>query len=463
MENNFDNREFEQFLKQNADQYRMFPSEKVWNGIHHTLHNRRKRTGLVLLLLTLTAATVSLVMLSKPAKQKQVSYVQESSVKSPAPEANKSVSGILNPVIETNRLSNSVSVIPSQNNSYTLDSFTGVTNNPTNISNKEVNETELIFVETKTPVNKLPPVEVNKEELTDLPVNIYFNDQATDNNPDFLTHSSQSNGADNELKKVVQKNIYPMSIESVVNSFRQTAKKKITLQAYFTPTISYRKLSGNNSFINAANNTSLGIVYSYDVNKAVTHKPGLGLELGISARYAVSNNIKIKGGVQFNVRRYEIKAFNYSGEVATIALNQGAGVSSISTWTKYRNFNGYSPNWLQNYYFSISAPVGAEFKIGENKKRSFGVAGTIQPTYVLNDRAYLITTDFKNYAEIPSLIRRWNVNASLEAFVNYSTGKINWRLGPQVRYQMLSSFQNKYPVKENLYDYGLKVGIMLNQ
>jgi len=61
------------------------------------------------------------------------------------------------------------------------------------------------------------------------------------------------------------------------------------------------------------------------------------------------------------------------------------------------------------------------------------------------------------------LIRKWNVNSSFETFAAYSTGKINWKVGPQVRYQLLSSFQEKYPVKEHLFDFGLKVGIMLNK
>ena len=46
MESNFNNRDFEQFVKQNADQYRMFPSEKVWKGIHNTLHTRRRWYGI---------------------------------------------------------------------------------------------------------------------------------------------------------------------------------------------------------------------------------------------------------------------------------------------------------------------------------------------------------------------------------------------------------------------------------
>jgi hypothetical protein len=91
------------------------------------------------------------------------------------------------------------------------------------------------------------------------------------------------------------------------------------------------------------------------------------------------------------------------------------------------------------------------------------MAATIQPTYVLGDRAYLISTDYKNYSQVPWLMRRWNVNTSLETFVSYSTGTLRWQVGPQVRYQLLSSFVEKYPVKENLFDYGLKIAVSIDK
>src|ERR1700686_4306703 len=77
MENNNNNRDFEQFVKQNADQYRMFPSEKVWQGIHNTLHTRRRwySIGLGLLLLT-TGAAVSWVMFSSSPKNEKTSTGQ---------------------------------------------------------------------------------------------------------------------------------------------------------------------------------------------------------------------------------------------------------------------------------------------------------------------------------------------------------------------------------------------------
>jgi len=61
------------------------------------------------------------------------------------------------------------------------------------------------------------------------------------------------------------------------------------------------------------------------------------------------------------------------------------------------------------------------------------------------------------------LIRRWNVNTGAEIIVGIKSGKTRWQIGPQVRYQTLSSFKDKYPVKENLFNFGLKAGVTLNQ
>jgi hypothetical protein len=258
------------------------------------------------------------------------------------------------------------------------------------------------------------------------------------------------------------------TIESVVNLYIPKGKKrKSEFQLYFTPTVSYRRLTENKSYLRAVpqNMATTNLAALYDVNSMVEHKPDLGVELGFAFKFPVSPRIKLRTGMQFNVNRYDIKAFTYVPERATIALNTRArGVDSVNTISSYRNFSGGLPNWLQNYYFQVSTPVGVEVALSPKaKKTRFGVATTIQPTYVLGDRAYLISTDYKNYSQVPWLMRRWNVNTSLETFVSYTTGTLRWQVGPQVRYQLLSSFVEKYPVKENLFDYGLKIGISLDK
>ena len=264
-----------------------------------------------------------------------------------------------------------------------------------------------------------------------------------------------------------EKDITSQPIETSINSYSLVSKrKKITWQIYFLPTVSYRKLAENKNFLISTQqitaSSPLNSAVTNDINEVVTHKPDIGLELGFNVAYPLSRRIKVTAGLQMNISKYDIKAYPYVREEARIALSKNNGSTSISTiQTNYRNFQTYTKaDWLSNFYISASLPVGLEASLTNMRKTYLGVGGTIQPTYILGDRAYLLSTDFKNYAKIPSLTRDWNVSTSFEIFAGYTTGKLKWKVGPQVRYQLLSSFQKKYPVKEHLIDFGLKVGVM---
>lgn len=493
MERNYNNREFEQYIKKNADQYRMIPSEKVWKGINNSLHTRRKWYGIGLAsLLFLTTVSVTWVMLSYPSKQQvainPVKEVSKSIV--PIEPANptrvtapKPASGDINKLLSLNKFDKTENItatdnLPdpdhdnslSENNSGTLlfslntghDAVEVTVNSP------------LIATEKKQHLSSSGPIPgsgsgINTNLITG---NIANTNTATDASAASIVATDKENKAVNKLpfytESVRSKQhsvLYPLTIESVVNSYKpKKVHKKLSWQIYATPTVSYRRLKANKAS-RGEGTFAAPIAYPFssltDVNKAVTHKPDMGLELGFSARYPLTKNLKLRAGFQFNINRYDIKAFVYNGEQATINLS--GDNNSVTAWTYYRNYNGYKSDWLKNFYFSVSAPLGAELKLLGNNKTSFGIAGTVQPTYILREKAYLISTDYKNYAKVPWLIRDLNVNTSFETFVNFTsrTG-VKWQIGPQVRYQVLSSFHNKYPVRENLFDYGLKIGVSLN-
>ena len=440
MERNFNN-EFERFLKENADQHRMYPSAKVWSGIYNSLHTRRKWFGLGIALLLLTGGLVTVLVTHSP---------KETGLSANKPALNEKS---LPPHSQTTAPFEHVfdNKLPVNSSFATTENRHVILNN--NLYGTEGNdliieENNLLQNETAT---SLEPLALNiTDELTD---------QDLANNAHLQKISAYP-------KKFTASNPFDWTIESVLNSFRLPKQKRFILQFNFTPTISYRKLSANKAFLGSASqqpNAPASFAALYDVNNAVTHKPDIGLEVGFTSKYSLASNFRVKAGLQFNVNRYDIKAFNYHNELTTIALKTNAGVDSVYATSSHRNFSGYKSDWLQNFYFEISAPVGIEIDIAGDDRVQFGVAGTIQPTYILGDRAYLLSTDYKNYAEVPWLIRRWNISTGLETFVSYSTGKMNWQVGPQVRYQLLSSFAKQYPVKENLFDFGLKVGVSLNK
>jgi hypothetical protein len=53
------------------------------------------------------------------------------------------------------------------------------------------------------------------------------------------------------------------------------------------------------------------------------------------------------------------------------------------------------------------------------------------------------------------------VNGALEAFLSYKTRSgLRWQIGPEFRYQMLSTYNSQYSIREHLKGYGLKFGIV---
>src|ERR1700733_8574707 len=42
MERNFYSDEFEQLIREKTEQYKMYPSEKVWKGVYNSLHTKKR-------------------------------------------------------------------------------------------------------------------------------------------------------------------------------------------------------------------------------------------------------------------------------------------------------------------------------------------------------------------------------------------------------------------------------------
>lgn len=438
MKRNFTNENFEDFLRQSSDDLRMQPSGKVWKGISNQLNQRRRRVGFAIgtfLLALSTFAYLAVQNTSRKFAESTSTNKAKAAIKPAANETFQNITGNATFGNDGNKINHVLKNSPVTKANHT--SLFAANN----------------FIIKEIPREENYTTQQDASSFVPTIVDSYF-ESTTEEKTNFQTPA---------LEKRLT---YPLTIESVVNSYKPSKKKKLSFQFYFTPTTSYRKLSENKSFLlsQSPTNPSYAPALIFDVNNVVTHRPDLGFEMGMAAKYFLTRKMKLLGGLQFNVNRYNIKAYNAVTSVATIMFNgRRNNLDSLNAITTLSNTNGYKTDWLQNYYIQISAPVGVELKLAGNDKVQFGLSTTIQPTYVLGDRAYLISTDYKSYAEVPQLVRRWNVNTALSTFVGYSTGRLGWQVGPQVRYQLLSSFIDKYPVKENLFDFGLKVGISINK
>ena len=469
MDGQFDHNEFEHFLKQNADAHRLYPSDRVWARIHKRLHGRRRMVAF-LLLLPLLAGLGWFVA-------KQVGGHSTSGVNPP-----DTVLSATNSLGATDANRTATLATPEDNAPAHTNSNDAIVENPApRISQKS--PLTVVAASTKTLVKKTVNT-IGSEDPADqaaFPTS-HFSSTSTDNSPSEITLQATSDvgKADNRTaaettllaprKQAESEEGLPLDIESVVNSYqRQLHRPRFRWQLHFTPTVSYRSLKEDQKFIaqarmNTASSTA-PMANSTDLASVIRHRPDIGMQLGITGTYPISKKLDWVTGIQFNVSKYDIAAYNYPSEVATIALmNSWGGTSTVSTLTSFRS-SGFrsTASWLRNYYYSVSLPIGLQWRVLGKKQTHWGISATVQPTYMVGNRSYVISVDYQNYAEVPYLINKWNLNVGLETYARFQLGKTDFQVGPQLRYQALSSFKKGYPVQEHLYDFGIKLGIRLGK
>ncbi|WP_206203622.1 hypothetical protein, partial [Thermococcus sp. M36] len=93
------------------------------------------------------------------------------------------------------------------------------------------------------------------------------------------------------------------------------------------------------------------------------------------------------------------------------------------------------------------------------KKFGASIGASIQPTFTLNKSLYVISNDYKYYADGESFFRKWNYNTSSELLFSYQLNHVKLFFGPQIRYQHLPTYNDVYSIKEHRLDYGIKLGI----
>jgi len=436
MDGKNNDREFEQFLKENTDNHRLYPADSVWESIHARLHPKKRWPLTALLLLAFTTGSITWF---GPGERSIESVRRTDKVEAAASIAKQSDA-------------------PDFASDFTQE----LTSSEAETEVATLAKTDAFSVAPTEVPNESSPIPASQIE----PAITAIEAPAKTNNEGTAIAETAASVSTTAITP--NEPSYPLSIESVTNSYqRQKHSPRFRWQLHFTPTVSYRSLKEDQKFIAQArmNLSAAPLAATTELSNVINHRPDLGMQLGLLGTYPLGKRLDLIAGLQFNVSKYDIKAFNYPTEVATIALvNAWGGPTAVTTVTSFRS-NGFmsKASWLRNYYYSLSAPVGLEWRILGKKQNHWGFSTTVQPTYMVGNRSYIISMDYQNYAEVPYLINKWNLNVGLETYAKFSVGNTDFRVGPQVRYQLFSSFKKGYPVSEHLYDFGVKLGIMLGK
>src|SRR5665213_498261 len=441
----FDN-EFENQLKEKSDQLKMYPSDKVWNEVHRSLHTRRKRFVAGMSVLVGGILILAGTQLLSPSKTNGHNLAVTKTIQPPPAPATADLHAF-NPNAfsasdATNRQTEShlQQALPAP--------FISRTETSVSASREEGRFLSSIKSEiAKTSAeNRLANVSASS-----LPSGnkVYLNLKETETVQQTLPAPADVTGGIPESDK---------SVTQLTHIYND----RFSWEIYVTPTLNTHHLYGvDYQNINSSiQNAPITVVRFANVNGFVDNTPVMGYDLGGSLLYRLSKNFSLKAGLQFSFSRYYFKAYNSSPSQAGATLSSYLGYisDSLTNYSLARTGNPKNPQRFQNKYYQLSMPVGMEWKVAGKRKLQLHIGATVQPSYLLNRNAYVLSSDYNSYGKDPAAYRRWNLQAGAETFVSYRVGSIRWELGPQIRYQILSTYKSSYPLQENLVNYGIRLG-----
>ncbi len=471
---NYQDDEFKQLLQDEVKHHRMYPSDHVWNNIRTEIHGTQTWPALTFIaLFIIVGLTVSTLLMSPSAERIQSIAAIEAAPKKTitrtnqiAPkESTESYLGVIEPQHITDYTISSIANNQLQEPAYLQDE-NAVSVNPELTVGIEKNR-PTISAENKDVLLPFNANSITANTITALNLNtISIKDEVIESKELVIPN----------LLKTIPANQQPIQLEeeylkNIVSSPKSIPWKKVSrvgFQFYVTPSKSYRTLSDAAvkqvilpSTVSNTNtqNVPLGLNYSATVNDIVRHSPSMGVEVGFAALYNISKNLKFKTGVQLNVRQYHIETFKTLNSPSTLSLINNNGIQTINLFSTYNNNTGYQSEQLNNKTYQVSIPVGVQWELIKGKTVGLNAEASVQPTLSVNNSTFLLSTDYKNYTDGNSFIRKWNVNSSIGINFSYKSGANIWQIGPQIRYQHLPTYTNQYPIKENLMDYGIRLGI----
>ncbi len=468
MENHKYQDEFEQFLHDEVKQHRMYPSDRVWTNIRTELHGHRSWPALTFIsLFIITALTLSTVLSTQqsfhpqPLTVPNIAKVEQQTIAAhqAASEKSRHYFATLGP----NHITlNTIAAMDypdtdlfASNNSL---SETIITLPKEGMQQQTIARTKQPSTLSLLPIDIQPSIESLQSKAITLSKAIAEAAITTVSTPikEVSLFHEDDPTADTYLKDVQ----HTKSLK-----VQRSPASKFGFQFYITPSTSYRRLSDEKvrEIIQpavASLPVNAPLNQPSNVNEVVRHRPAVGMEVGFALLYNITSRLKLKTGLQLNIRQYHIETFqSRTYDPATISLINFNGIENITRFSPYNNNVGYKQTELENRVYQLAVPIGIQWEVLKGRHIGLNAEATVQPTVNLNKNVYLLSTDYRHYAEGNDLVRKWNINTNVGFNFSYTSGKTSWQIGPQIRYQHLPTYSNKYPIKEYLMDYGMRIGL----
>ena len=470
---NFYDDDFEMYLKKHADQFKMEPSKKVWHGIYNNFHPGRRwpsiATGLMIILL------LSVTNNLNTRQKEEISTYDRLAVPSVNKNLSKSKNGkltkeqIADRIIEKSILADLLSAETfinqpgSQSDIPLNNSQQNSQNNTTSVLSSDLTEKQTTIQPEKKlgrTSNNVQNNSTNQSDVTFLSDNIStltnsekvneLKEPFSNNVPVNLLKAEINSGKNNQKNK---------NAEQINNIFKRVNHRNIFWNFYVSPTLNYRIIGNSTGQLNSLSSTNPSNG-NPDVAQSTFQHIAPGIEIGTNFSIPLAKHLEFVSGLQLNYSGYNITASQTHPVLASILLmNNGGAPSEASNISYYSNELNLSPVILHDYNIEASIPIGLRYQVMDYNRVSLNFMTSFQPTFILKEKSYILSTDTRNYISYPSLKRNLNFNGEFGAFIGFNIHHLRYEVGPEFRYQLLSNYKKDAPYSEHLINYGVRFAI----
>ncbi len=503
MEQEFYRDEFEQLLKDTTDDFKMYPSRKVWHSIYNDLHPDRKWPSMAVCLLLLTGIMYvgvsnnnainnetrkinTVLSFSKIAEEATIASsadMMDAEVMPKVINDNNQQNKQLSDIVFSTDLALPVTFDVSTEPTSTFQNtpvihLSAINSNDGNTlvqngqkENKQADEIQpTIHAEAINPeliINSEKELVANVEttdpkEIPGLAIVDEFNKEDNDNDNEVSNKTLVVNINKNFAKDTREQEW----IENFAFHNKPRSKKLfkgLATNFYITPAIGYKVMFSNGVGEPMANTSSFLVNNAVNGNAVETELNQQGvinIEMGLGVIKTLNQKLRFKTGIQFNNTNYITYAQKLDHPTeTTLAVQKGGETVLIPYSAGFAHMPGKNDFKLHNRTMQISVPVGLEYKLLSNRVIDWYIGAAAQPTYIADGAFYLLSSDRNYFVDGQDFMRRWNLNGNIESFISLKTkGGAFINLGPQFRYQLFSSFKNGYTYTEKPYSVGFKIG-----
>jgi hypothetical protein len=513
MERRFSMNDFEQSLKEQADEFKMMPSKKVWHSIYNNLHPGRRWPSIAIsLLLVVTLIGVGYMNTNtgvpttrsqvtvghSPAKLNNLPGTMEAGGKQEAGQQNNPfhiyyfdtlagqaaktgftkstlVGGAGSSDVSLNNSSASRNKLTIQNLNLRLDLI--------NINSREAGENDVAKINALKNYSELQKDEF-QGNFTNDQVRAFQDDAIKNrineirsggenlmvsNSIYYLQVNDNSRGdklADHDLlnrsndkKELSEKG--SISINKKQAKLHRKKNENISWIYFAAPELNSVLFRGKP--IQPSINPNLSLSLSVAVNQKnvrVLYNSTAGFEAGAQMNYKIARKLEFTTALQLNYSGYNVVSNEIHPTVSNLILKDPqTGFNFTKSYiTHYGDGTGQTVVLIRNYSLQTSLPVGLQYEFLHINKLQFNAAANFAPTFVLKSNAYILSSD-GNYIKDNTLLRNWNMTSNFGIFVTLHSQKYKWVIGPDLRYQWLSTYKKEYSMQEHLINYGLRIGI----